>query len=151
MKDYWAQHGSEVSNPQMTRLMVGLDMSVFAVEKLSFNIRIAGCEGTGLSGKKATTVGLLAVGQLEYYFPLGEKSQLSIGAGFGADAFGYFHDDAAARYDNLIVPLTATWWHRRIGIVLTYEWCVGKNAPSHNGSGLPKLAPNYISAGVRFR
>lgn len=130
-----------------------LDISIFITDRLAYHLNGAACFGrqlADLSNSSVSMLGIQASMGLEYYIPLG-KNQLSAAIGIGGDSFGYFHDNAAARYDNLVLPISATFWHRRIGYSLAYEWCIGKHTPDNNMASLPSLAPSFITAGVRFR
>lgn len=71
--------------------------------------------------------------------------------GIGGDEYGYFHDNATARYNNIVLPFSATFWHKRYGVMVAYDWCVGKGRPLNNVAGLPRQSPGVVTLGFRLR
>lgn len=147
-------YDATLTNYQMAKLSAALDVNVFAIDNLAFNIRLMGNGGRLLSDLGNSDVSLLGIGAaigLEYYFNLSEKNQLAAGVAFGSDEFGFFCNNKAARYENWVLPLSVTFWHNRIGYSVSYEWCVGKTTPKNNAALLPKMAPGFVMIGVRYR
>lgn len=154
MKDYWSQRGVALGNPQFAKAGAGVDVSIFFIDNLAYTIRLTGSGGrllTDLGNEDVSMLGIEAVMGFEYYATLGEKNQLSVGVGIGGDEYGYFHDNAAARYNNIVLPFSVTFWHKRYGVMVAYDWCVGKGRPLNNAAGLPRQVPGVVTFGFRLR